>query len=86
MQWILFKEGNMNTSKEDNRFICPNCGGNVGAGTMHISRDYNPDDPWSSILQTTQCVLCRYTIPAHLGERWDNMSMERCPQSIYDSF
>lgn len=66
----------MNTSIKDNSFICPNCGGNVGGGTMHVSWDYNPDDPWLGILQVIQCVLCRHTIPAHLAERWDDMSVE----------
>jgi len=66
----------MDTSKEDNSFICPNCGSNVSTGTIHISQDDCPDDPWSSILQVDNCALCRHTIPAHLGERWDNRSIE----------
>ena len=66
----------MKIGHQMHNFICPNCGSSVSTETTYISRDYCPDDPWSSILQTIKCALCSHTIPAHLGERWDNISME----------
>ncbi|EEF59028.1 hypothetical protein, partial [Pedosphaera parvula] len=34
------------------------------------------DDPWSHILQRIDCRQCRSTIPAHLAERWNNLTIE----------
>ncbi len=36
----------------------------------------NKKDPWASILQQTECASCKNIIPDHLGDRWDNMSIE----------
>jgi hypothetical protein len=66
----------MSDSQYGNSFICPNCGGRVPGTITNISTVGPTDDPWSKILQTTDCVLCRQTIPAHLGERWNNISIE----------
>ena len=45
-------------------------------------------DPWSGILQRIQCGSCHSVIPAHLGERWDEISVEEAKhewQTVYRS-
>ena len=63
-------------SQEGKSFVCPNCGGCVPGDIANISRVGPTDDPWSRVLQTIDCALCRHTIPAHLGERWNNRPIE----------
>ena len=70
----------MNDPQEGNAFICPNCGGRVPGDIVNISTVGPTDDPWSKILQTTDCILCRHTIPAHLGERWEGMTVEEAKE------
>ena len=36
----------------------------------------DPDDPWSNILQQLECAKCENFIPAHLGERWNNITIQ----------
>ena len=60
-------------------FICPNCGSTESTDEQYISKDApDPKDtnPWSSVLQIITCKQCRREIPAHLGERWNNISIE----------
>ena len=33
-------------------------------------------DPWSNVLQIMTCGKCQSQIPAHLGERWDGLSVD----------
>lgn len=71
---------------EQHEFICPECGGTEPCGISHISTEYNPGDPWSRVLQTISCSQCGYDIPAHLAERWDDMTMEEAQRewkSVY---
>lgn len=64
---------------EDSRtFICPECGSTESSGRLFVSRapGFNPEDPWSGVLQIVSCSRCRRTIPAHLAYCW-NMSLEQ---------
>ena len=63
----------------EQEFICPECGSTESKYEQHVSRDpLVPKDknPWSSVLQIITCKQCHREIPAHLGERWDNISIE----------
>ena len=57
-------------------FLCPECG-SVEAG-MELMVQTIPDekDPWSSVLQIIECARCSFSIPAHLGERWNDRTAE----------
>ena len=57
-------------------FQCPECGSIKIKSRLYVSTIPDPDDPWSSVLQQLECVSCNSCIPAHLGERWDNISYE----------
>ena len=60
-------------------FICPECGATESKFEQYVSKDPPiPKDknPWSSVLQIITCKQCHREIPAHLGERWDNRSIE----------
>ena len=60
-------------------FICPECGSNEYSEGAFISREppmKKSKNPWNSVLQTIKCLSCKKTIPAHLGERWDKMSID----------
>ena len=63
-----------------NEFICPECGSKEASENMMVSREppigKNDEDPWASILQQMKCASCKNIIPTHLGERWDNMTIE----------
>jgi len=59
-----------------NDFLCPECGSREPGASVFVSTVYNEDDPWSSIMQRIECNQCHSTIPAHLAERWDNLTIE----------
>jgi len=62
-----------------NEFICPECGSKDDGIQMMVSKsppEKDDKDPWTSVLQQMECNSCKNIIPAHLGERWDNMSIE----------
>ena len=64
----------------DNEFICPECGSKEAGEQMMVSKEpptgKSKKDPWASVLQQTECASCKMIIPDHLGDRWDNMSIE----------
>jgi len=64
----------MEESKSE--FICPECGSTTPAYEAMVSRNLDPDDPWSFVLQTITCGECNTEIPAHLAERWGGISLE----------
>jgi len=67
----------MNTTQDELSFLCPNCGSRVSLGKIYVSpAESTHGDPWSAILQIIECALCRISIPAHLGERWNKISVE----------
>ena len=57
-------------------FQCPECGSIKIKSQLYVSTVPDPDDPWSSVLQQLECEGCNSYIPAHLGERWNNISYE----------
>jgi hypothetical protein len=67
-------------------FICPECGSREPGDSVFISTVPNGNDPWSSVLRTIECNQCHSTIPAHLAERWDDLTLEAAQkqwQEIY---
>ena len=43
-------------------------------------------DPWDSVLNQMECVSCHMIIPAHLGERWDDLSLEQAQKQWKDLY
>ena len=70
-----------------NSFICPECNSKDYKSTIYVSTIPDPNDPWSSVLQQIECAKCLKYIPAHIGERWNNISIEEAKnewKSIYN--
>ena len=61
-------------------FKCPECNSYKYKSHLYVSNEPNPDDPWSSILQQYECANCNNYVPAHLAERWDNISFEKAKE------
>ena len=63
-----------------NEFICPECGSKEAGMQSMVSRPTptgkKNEDPWACVLQDIECASCKMIIPDHLGERWDNISIE----------
>ena len=55
-------------------FICPECNSTEYKSHLYVSTEPDPNDPWSSILQIYEYAKCENYIPAHLAERWNNIS------------
>lgn len=90
---ILDETLDMDREKEG-RFICPECESTASPiCTMCVEpvREQNSDgtrDPWGSIMQIDVCGACRFHIPAHLGKRWDDQTVEEARlewQTVYRS-
>jgi hypothetical protein len=60
----------------DQNFICPECGSTAVGCSVFVSTSYDKNDPWSAVLQRCVCLNCQSTIPAHLGERWNDMTYD----------
>ena len=58
-------------------FICPECKSNNYKSHICVSTYLDPNDPWSNVLQQYECANCNNYIPAHLAERWDDVSFEK---------
>jgi len=64
-------------------FICPSCLSDKILAEKFISIGLpNNNDPWSSITQIIQCGNCKKKIPAHLGERWNNLTLESAKEEL----
>ena len=63
-----------------NNFIYPNCLSNKILNEKFVSINKPNTNPWSSITQIMKCKKCKKDIPAHLGERWDNISIEKAKE------
>ena len=71
----------------DNEFICPECGSKKAGMQSMVSRPTptrGNEDPWASILQDIECLSCKKIIPAHLAERWDDISIEEAKKEWRD--
>ena len=68
---------------DDNRikeFICPECGSKESGEEIFVSKEPSPiksKNPWTKVLQQVECNDCKMIIPAHLAERWDNLTIEQ---------
>jgi len=70
-------------SENINDFICPNCNSKDILDQKFVSIDKpNSEDPWSSVTQIIKCANCKKNIPAHLGERWNNISIEQAKEEF----
>ena len=58
-------------------FICPECNSTKYKSHLCVSTEPDSNDPWSSILQQYECAKCENYIPAHLAERWNNISYKK---------
>jgi len=45
-----------------------------------VSTLFDPEVPWSGILQRITCAQCHFVIPAHLAERWNGISVKQARQ------
>ena len=75
------------------KFICPECNSKEEpAERILVSKDSPSDstskksDPWDSVLNQMECVSCHMIIPAHLGERWDDLSLEQAQKQWKDLY
>ena len=69
----------------NNKFICPECGSQNDPDELFVSKEpilgaSDKKNPWDSVLQQMECISCNMVIPAHLGERWNNISIEQAQQ------
>ena len=67
--------------EEEEKFICPECGSKEpGFVEMVSMAEPSPNqankDPWSSVLQQTECSTCNSIVPNHIAYRWENISIE----------
>ncbi len=58
-------------------FICPNCRSSDCSGLAFVDPPCTfSGSPWDSVFQLRFCGECGATIPAHLAERWEGMTVE----------
>lgn len=70
-------------SETINDFICPNCNSKEILEEKFVSiAPSQSKDPWASVSQIIKCAGCKKNIPAHLGERWDNISIEQAKEEF----
>ena len=55
-------------------FICPECGSTAAGVSMNVTTKPRLNDPRSEILEWITCASCDSEIPAHLGERWSDIT------------
>ena len=68
-------------------FICPNCNSKEILEQMFLSIDApNNSDPWSCVTQVIKCDSCKMTIPAHLGERWDGITLDQAKKEYLKKY
>ena len=54
---------------------------------MLLSNDAsNNSEPWSSVTQVIKSDSCKKTIPAHLGERWDGITLEQAKKEYLEKY
>ncbi len=71
--------------EEEQEFICPECESKE-SGFGEMLSMYGPtsnqanEDPWSSVLQQTECSSCNSIIPNHIAYRWENLNIEEAKE------
>jgi hypothetical protein len=56
-------------------FICPECSSRESSIILNVETAHGDADPWTGVLQRIICAQCGSVIPAHVGERWNGMSI-----------
>ena len=73
-------------------FICPECNSKEEPEELFTSKGPPSDlsskksDPWDSVLQQMECVSCHMIIPAYLGQRWNDLSLEQAQKQWKDLY
>ena len=70
-------------------FICPECGSDQYTKGAFVSKEppmTKSKNPWDSVTQTMKCSSCKRIIPAHLGERWDKITIDEAKKEWNDDF
>lgn len=72
----------------DNRqhFICPECGNTEPGEETMVSPEFDINDPRTEVMQWLRCNQCGVNIPAHIAERWDNLTEEEARQAWHDKY
>ena len=72
---------------DNDDFKCPNCECEEILEQKFLSiEEPNDLNPWSSVTQVIKCDSCKKTIPAHLGERWDEITFEEARKEYFKKF
>jgi hypothetical protein len=58
------------------KFLCPECGSAEAKGSEFVETVYKKGDVWSVVALRYLCGRCQSVVPAHLGERWDGLSIK----------
>ena len=63
-------------------FICPNCESLdiESQEFVSVKKNFDKKNPWSSVLQIIKYGKCKKKIPAHLGERWNDISFQEAQE------
>ncbi len=67
-------------------FICPNCRSSNCRGLAFVDPSWTfgigspSKSPWDFVFQLRVCGDCGATIPAHLAERWEGMTVEEAEE------
>ncbi len=71
---------------QDTPFLCPECGSTEPGSNIHVSTNFREEDAWSGVLHIIVCAQCRYNIPAHLGELWNDITPEEARQEWHSTY
>ena len=72
---------------DNDDFKCPNCECEEILEQKFLSiEEPNVSNPWSSVTQVIKCDGCKKTIPAHLGERWDGITLEQAKKGYLEKY
>ena len=71
-------------------FKCPECDSTKIRSKLCVSTDWSiggkATSPWSYVLQQYCCANCDSYIPAHLGERWNNITFENAKKKWLEKY
>jgi hypothetical protein len=70
----------------ENRFICPECGSGEASASQFVETRYDRVDVWTAVAHRYLCAQCRSVVPAHLGELWDGLSLERAQKEWQEAY
>jgi hypothetical protein len=68
-----------------NKFNCPECGSDNIKENFHY-KVKSGTNLYSSILHEIQCGSCFLDIPSHLGERHENISIQRAREEWFNVY